>query len=135
MSMGDEYSGRQSGKKKQKSHIRAFLPALGLIMAVALAGVAYVASEPIHQLLMDNMPSIPAAPEMQYVIAAVMWIIMLAIVGMVYAAAAPKPTKMISEKVLEKEKADRLREKRMVKKRKQQIARERARLNREERNP
>lgn len=114
----------------------ALLPLFGLLIVVALAAIAFVASEPIHQLLLDNVDgdTIPEDVEVQYAIAGGVFLMLLALVSMIYAMFAPKPDKIVPEAALRKEKAETQRQRKMQKRKKQEANRKMAKENRERAN-
>jgi predicted PurR-regulated permease PerM len=117
MSFEDEYVRRL----EKKNPLNPFLPVLGLFLAAALGAVAYIVSEPLQDLLSRNIANFPAGTEIRYVIAGVLFIILLLFAGMIYALLAPKPTKLISEQQLKKERVQREQD-RLAKKRRKQRA-------------
>lgn len=119
MSFEDEYV----RKKKKKDPITAFLPAIGLLLAVAIGAVSYILSDPAHQFLIDNMNDVPADKEVGYVVAVVIFIVLMLFIAMIYAAFAPKPTKLVSERQLQKEKDEMERERLQRKKRQREVQR------------
>lgn len=109
-------------KQKEKASIRAFLPAIGLIVAGLCAVVAIFLSSPVHNFLIAQFGSqIPNAPEVQYVIAFGLFLVFITIFGLIYAFAAPKPEKMVSERELDREKREREAERRQIKKNKKMV--------------
>lgn len=119
----DEYRGR----RKKKNPLAPFLPLLGLVLAVALAAVAFILSAPVHDLLKENIADFPVETEVQYVIAVVLFIVLVLFAGMLYAAFAPKPPKLVSESELKRERIEIDREKRAKKKRRRELARKASR--------
>ena len=119
----DQYE--QEEDKSKGLTTNALLPVLGLLLAVALGAIAYVMSEPAHQFLIEQLPDQPdlAEPNLQYVIAGALFLMMLALVSLVYAAFAPKPDKIVPESELRKEKALKERQLKAAKKRKQEMNR------------
>jgi membrane protein implicated in regulation of membrane protease activity len=116
-----------SNDGSNKSSLNAFLPVIGLLLALALGAVAYVLSGPAHDFLMQNVSGVPDQPEVQYVVAGVLWLLLLLLSGMIYAMFAPKPTKTASEAQLKKEKIEMQKEAVARKKRQQEINRNMAR--------
>ena len=112
--------------ESRSTTIKAFLPVMGLFLLVAVGAVSYVLSEPAHQAMIDNIDNIPADVEVQYLVGAVIFVVLLMFVGMVYAAFAPKPGKRVTEAEMKRERMMKEREKKMQKKRKQEINRQMA---------
>jgi NADH:ubiquinone oxidoreductase subunit 3 (subunit A) len=112
MSFEDEYVGRS----RKKSGIAPWLPALGLILVVALAGVSFVLSEPVHEAVYEaffrdeEIASGTFGTEdsfdqenMQYVVGGIMFLVLLMTVGFLYAVFSPKGPKKITEADMRKE--------------------------------
>ena len=125
MSFENEYV-----KSKQKrSAMGPFLPAIGLILIVCFAAIAFVASEPLTEVLRENMAEVPDDEEVSYVVGFIVFLGLLLITGLLFAMFAPKPPKMVTEQELKKERQQVAREKEARKKRKRaanlKMARER----------
>lgn len=119
MSFEDEYA----VIRRKKSVLHGLLPVLGLFLAVALAAIAWVASEPLHELVVRNISGFPFTQEGQLVVAGVTWLLLLMVSGMLYALLIPKPDKIISERELNRERKQKEAEIAAKKKRRRQIAR------------
>lgn len=128
----DQYEKRETKKKGITNN--ALMPLFGLLLVLALGAIAFVASAPIHELLLENVDgdTIPEDTEVQYVIAAGLFLMLLALVSMIYAMFAPKPDKIVPEAELKKEKAEVERQRRMQKRKRQEANRKMARENREQ---
>lgn len=127
----DQYEKEE--KKSKGITNTALLPLFGLLIIVALGAISFVASEPAHQLLLDNIEgnSIPDEPEVQYAIALALFFVLLAFVSMIYAIFAPKPDRIVPEAQLKKEKMLKERERKAQKKRKMEANRKMAQQNKE----
>ncbi|NJL57419.1 hypothetical protein HC928_21480 [bacterium] len=117
MSFEDEYQGRSL--EARGTSIKAFLPVMGFLLLIVLGVMAYFLSEPVHELLMDNLDGVPADQEVRYLVGAVLFVVMTMVVGMVYAAFAPKPSKTVTESQLKRERMMLDAEKKARRKRKQ----------------
>lgn len=129
MSFEDEYAGRN----KSKSPLTAFLPLMGLFLIVSLGAIAFIASEPVHELIYEQFfvdqelrEGTPASEsfmrdEIQYAVAGGLFVILVLLSGALYAAFAPKPDKVVTERELKQEKAKKEQELREQKRRKQMI--------------
>jgi predicted histidine transporter YuiF (NhaC family) len=115
--MEDEYV----GKKKKKHPIEDFLPLIGLLLALAMGFIAWVAREPVHDLLKDNITDFPKDTEVGYVIAGVLFLIIMLLFGIIYAIFAPKPDKRASEAEMKKEKTFRRKEEIAKRERKKRV--------------
>jgi hypothetical protein len=128
MSFEDEYM----SKAKKKTPLNAFLPLIGLFLIAAAAGVGFALSKPLTEwlqtsVLADNSQDITDNFEtVQLVVGAVVAVIILLFAAMMYAAFAPKPTKLTNERELKKEKEDKLAEDLARKKRRQEVNRKMA---------
>jgi uncharacterized BrkB/YihY/UPF0761 family membrane protein len=128
MSFEDEYA----VKPKKKNPINAFLPLIGLFLIAAAGGIGFVLSGPVTQslqtsILASNADDIAQNYELvQLIVGVVIAIVILLFVAMIYAMFAPKPTKLTSEKELQREKEERLAEQLARKRRKQEVNRKMA---------
>lgn len=128
MSFEDEYV----SKPKKKNALNAFLPLIGLFLIAAAAAVGFVLSKPATEWLRDtvlpnNYQDITDNFEtVQLIVGVVVAVVILLFTAMIYAAFAPKPTKLVSERELKKEKDDKLAEELARKKRKQEVNRKMA---------
>jgi hypothetical protein len=117
MSFEDEYVRRPV----KKNPLNAYLPILGLILAVALGAIAFVLSEPLHTLLMDNFDTIPPDKEVQYAIGGITFFVFVLFAGLLYAAFSPKSEKTVSERELQKERVAKNKQKESNRKRKRKL--------------
>ena len=100
MAFEDEYKGRQ----KKKDPLKAFLPAIGLLLALAFAAIAFFLREPVQQLLIDqNVLTEPVDEKVGYVIGGVIFLVLMLFAGFIFALFAPKPAKRVTESELKKE--------------------------------
>ncbi len=114
MSFENEYA----KSKKKKSAMAPFLPAIGLILILCFAAIAFVVSEPLTDILRDNMTEIPNNQEVTYVVGFIVFLGLVLTTGLLFALFTPKPSKMITEQELKKERQQAAREKLARKKRK-----------------
>lgn len=109
---------------KKKNPLAPFFPVFGLLLIAALGAISFVVSQPAYNLLTDNIDSIPANnQQMQLVVGGTIFLILLMLCGLVYAAFAPKPAKRVTEAELKKEKAQKDKETRARKKLRTELAR------------
>lgn len=120
MSFEDEYV----RVKKKKSPLRVLFPLFGFIMAIALGAIAYILSPDAHELLIKYVDNFPADEQIQYVVAGVLFVVLVLFAGMIYAMFAPKPPKQVTEKELQRLKDAKEKERRARKRRRRQIYRE-----------
>ena len=100
MGFEDEYT---RGKQK-KDPITKFLPALGLVLVLAFAAIAFVLHEPAHELLQENITDFPEEKEVGYVVGGVIFVVMMLFAGFFYAMFQPKREHQVTESELRKEK-------------------------------
>lgn len=112
---------------KKKDPIAPFLPIIGLVIIVLAGGFAYLVSGPAHDFLRSQLGSqIPNEPVVQYAIAGMIFLLIVLVVGMVFAAFQPKPEMTVSERQLDKEKKEREKE-RLERKKRQRLMKEKMR--------
>lgn len=126
-----EYTSKISKKKSSSK----WLPVLGLLLIVALAAIAYVVSEPVHETLYSVMFEQQEArqgiargssnsfmqPPMKYGVAVIVFIVLVLFMSMLYTLFAPKPKYNVHEKDMKKERDQKEHERRQEKLRKQKI--------------
>jgi uncharacterized ion transporter superfamily protein YfcC len=118
MSFGeDEYE----MKHRRKNWRNILLPVMGLLLAGAVAGISFVGAKPITVILRENVAGVPEGDGLQVAVGFGIFLTLMLIFVMFYAIFAPKPTKMISEKDLDKEKKLRQKEKLEQKRRRRQV--------------
>ncbi|MDX2076118.1 MAG: hypothetical protein SFZ02_06790 [bacterium] len=133
MSFEDEYV----AKPKKKNALGAFLPLIGLFLIAAAGAVGFVLSTPLTEWLQTSVLANNAADIadnldlVKLIVGIVVAIVLLLFTAMLYAAFAPKPTKLTNERELKKEKEDKLAEDLARKKRKQEVNRKMAAENKE----
>jgi len=107
---------------KKKDPIAPFLPIIGLVIIVLAGGFSFLVSAPAHDFLRDQLGSqIPNEPEVQYAIALGIFLLIVLMIGMVYAAFQPKPEMTVSERELDREKKQREKERLERKKRQRRM--------------
>lgn len=120
MSMdGDEY--QESRREKGPNWLKVFLPLMGLILAAVSALFAFVLSEPAYQLVRQGFPQIPEAPEIHLVVGIIIFAAFIFLIGATYAAFAPKPLKIATEKELDRERQQKAREAAAAKRRRKEM--------------
>jgi len=107
---------------EKKSPLQAFLPIIGLVIVVIAGAFSYFVSEPAHDFLRRQFGSqIPNEPVVQYAVAGMIFLLIVLVVGMIYAIFQPKPEMTVSERELDREKKERERERLERKKRQKRI--------------
>ena len=135
MSFEDEYA----GKSKKRDPIRAFLPVLGLFLAVALGAIAWAIHEPLRDIIVEQIADLPQEGEegfveVGYAVAGIVFIALLMVASLIYAAFAPKPTKQVTERELKREKELTRQEQLARKKRQAEIRKRQAEARKQQEN-
>ena len=130
MSFDDEYS----MKYNRRSWRTILLPLMGFIIAACSAGIAYALSFVATPFVRQRIQGLPDDDGIQIVIGLSIFLVLIALFAIMYAIFAPKPTKMISESQLDKEKKERERELRERKKRNRKVRIQMMRENQEREN-
>jgi uncharacterized ion transporter superfamily protein YfcC len=128
MSFGeDDYEMRN----RRKSWRTILLPVMGLLLAVCAAGISFALAAPVTDAVRKNISGVPAGDTLQIAIGFGIFIVLMLVFAALYGVFAPKPTKIISEKDLDKEKKLREKEKIAQRKRRRQVNLDMARERRE----
>ena len=132
--MEDEYVAKS---RRKKNKLRPYYPVIGFFLGLILLGVAFVLADPVNDMLRDSLLKdrypYDIQTEMRYIVTGGLFIIFVLVAAMIYAVFAPKPTKLVTEKQLEKEKEIKRKEALAAKRRKRQIQRQMADERRRER--
>lgn len=123
----DEYEMRQ----RRTNWRTVLLPVMGFLLAGAGAGIAFVGAKPVTDLVRKNVNGVPDGDGLQIAVGFGLFLILMLIFAAFYAIFAPKPTKMISEQELDKEKKLREKEKIAQRRRRRQVNINMARERRE----
>lgn len=91
-------------KHRRKNWRSILMPVMGFLLAACLAGISFVGADPLTKILRENVSGVPTGDGLQFAVGFGIFLILMMIFAMFYAIFAPKPTKMISEKDLDKEK-------------------------------
>jgi len=81
---------------------KALLPVFGFIALVVAGAGAFFLSTPLETLLLDNIAGLPVDGTMQIVAGVVVFLVILMVMGLLFALVAPKP-KTVHESQLKKE--------------------------------
>lgn len=105
MSFEDEYA----KTTVRKDPIRKFLPALGLILTICFAAISWAVHEPLRDLVVENISSLPREGEdgfeqIGYIVGGALFLVLAMFGGLLYAAFVPKPPEQVTEKFLKDEK-------------------------------
>lgn len=112
---------------EKKNPLQAFLPIIGLVLIVIAGAIAFFASAPAHDFLMDQFPGqIPNQDVVQYAVGGIIFLLIILFVALIYAAFQPKPEMTVTERELDREKKERERE-RLERKKRQKRMKERMR--------
>ena len=132
MGIEDEYSMRV----RKRSWRTILLPVMGFIIAGLSALIAFILSGPIGTRVRDSVSGVTDDNFIlvQGAVGFGIFLILLLIFAGIFSIMMPKPTKLVSEKQLERERQAREQEKVEHRRRRRQINREMARQNRERNN-
>lgn len=119
--MSNQEFGGKYGKKKPPWW-KPFLPIFGLLLLFVFGAVAFVLSEPVARQV-DMMVTQRALPmrEMQIISGIALFIIQVFLLAMVYAVFQPKGPKGVSERELDREKREKLKEQQAANRRKKEM--------------
>ena len=126
----DEYEMRQN----RRSWRNILMPVMGLLLLVCAGLIGFALSEPATTFLRSNINNVPPGDELQAGVGFGIFLVLLLVFAAVYAMFAPKPTKIISENELAKEKQARDRERMAQKRRRREINQQMARERRDREN-
>ncbi len=98
-----------------------FLPAIGLVLLIVAGAAAWFLSDPAYAFLRENVQNIPTQAVLRYVIAVGIFLVEILLIAALYAAFQPRPPKLATEKQLDREKQERLREREESDRRKKQM--------------
>lgn len=116
---GEEY--QYGGKYNPRSWRKILLPVMGFIILACSGAISYALSFPATQFVRQRVEGLPEDEiGIQVVVGFSIFLVLIGVFAIFYAMLAPKPSKMISENQLEKEKKAREREYRERKKRNRQ---------------
>jgi hypothetical protein len=97
---------------------KVLTPVVGAIVLIIGGVVAFLLSEPATKYLRTSIiRDLPNRPEVQYVVAFGIFIVLLMFLFIIYAAIAPKPKATTNEAALDKEKKEKLAEQARAKRR------------------
>lgn len=119
--MSNQEFGGKYGKKKPPWW-KPFLPILGLLLLFVFGAIAFVLSEPVARQI-DTFVTQRALPmrEMQIISGIGLFIIQVLLLAMVYAIFQPKGPKGVSERELDREKREKLKEQQAANRRKKEM--------------
>jgi len=121
-------------RQRRRSWRNILMPVMGLLLLVCAALIGFALSEPATDFLRSNINNVPAGDEIQAGVGFGIFLIFLLVFAAVYAMFAPKPTKVISENELAREKKARDQERLAQKRRRREINQQMARERREREN-
>jgi uncharacterized membrane protein len=119
MSIEDEYSAKKAAKPRNKW--QPFLYALGFIIILVVGAASYFLSEPAFRELRLRVSGFPSQPEVRFVVAGAIFLIVIMVLSMIYAAFQPRMPRGVSEQDLDREKRERQKEMDAAKRRKKEM--------------
>jgi len=132
MGFGDnEYEMRRKGGTNWRN---VLMPIMGLLLLGCAAAIGFALSEPATDFLRSRMGNVPDGVEVQAAVGFGIFIILMLVFAAFYALFAPRPTKIVSENELAKEKKARERERLEQRRRRRQINQQMAKERREREN-
>lgn len=102
-----------SNEEKRVNWQRVLRPLIGLILGAVAGVIAFIVSEPAANYLMNNTSVAITADQFDIFRAAIgfmVFVVFILIFAALFAALAPKPSKLISEAQLDKEKKEKEKE-------------------------
>lgn len=121
-------------RMSKRNRIAKWLPALGFLLAIAMAALAFILSEPVHSWMYETFFAEAEAIRgiqgtadsfdqeiVQYAVGGVMFFVFMVFFATIYALFAPKRKIKVSEKQLKKERDEKQLAVRRDKKRRQQL--------------
>lgn len=112
-------------KAEKKDPLRAFLPIIGLIIIIIAGAVGWFSAPFVLEAGGQYIPSEVTSQldefTLQLLVAMVMFFMIVAVFSAIYAAFAPKPSKLVSESALQQERIAKDQERRRAKSRKRKM--------------
>jgi type VI protein secretion system component VasK len=120
MMTDENYSGVRQARR---TTLRTFFPLIGLILMIAYGAIAWAFAPSLSYTIQTNVATIP--PDMlQYldlISGGIIFLVLLLMTTLLYASAAPKPKRQVSENQLDKERKERIAAEVERKKRQRQV--------------
>jgi type VI protein secretion system component VasK len=129
--MSGNYGGKYAPRKKNP--LKPFYPVIGLLILILGGGFAYLVSPSVTSWL-DLRVEGTFPPQMRLIVAGVIFLLIILVLGMVFSVFQPKTPKGVSEKDLDKEKQERLKEQQAAAKRRKEMQTKMRQRNRENSN-
>ncbi len=106
---------------KKESRLKPFYPVLGLLILIAFGALAYFVSGPITQWV-DGVATIPLPLlQLRPIVGVGTFIVLTLLLAMVYSIFQPKTPKGVSERDLDREKQERIKEDKAMNRRKKEM--------------
>jgi type VI protein secretion system component VasK len=126
--MSGNYGGKYAPRKKNP--LKPFYPVIGLLILILGGGFAYYVSPSVTTWLDVRMEG-TFPPQMRLVVAGVIFLVIVMVLGTIFSAFQPRTPKGVSEKDLDKEKQERVKEQQAAAKRRKEMQSKMRRRNRE----
>jgi phosphotransferase system glucose/maltose/N-acetylglucosamine-specific IIC component len=114
-----EFGGKYAPKPKEP--LRPFYPIIGLIIAAIAGAIAYFAAPPAYELIranfLQNATGLPPVDQMELLIGVMIFLVIVMLFGLLFAAFQPRTPKAVTERGLLEEKQEKERERRRAKQR------------------
>jgi uncharacterized membrane protein len=99
-------------RKAKGTTLRAFFPIIGLVLVIVFGVIAYTLAPTVTNILYDNGVIQGLSPDIlerfDLISGVMIFFVMMLVTGMVYAIAAPKPKKQVTERQLDRERKERI---------------------------
>lgn len=116
----NKFGGKYAPKKK--SWLKPFLPVFGLLLLIAFGLIAYALSSPITQFIDARVTTrtLPL-PQIQLIVGIGVFIVEVMLLAMVYSIFQPKTPRGTTERELDREKKERIKEEQAATRRKRDM--------------
>ncbi len=108
----EQYGGKYAPKPKNR--LRPFYPIIGLIVAAIAGAAAYFGAAPLYEIirveLLENSPGLPQPEQMELLVGVMIFLVIVMVFALIFAAFQPRKTIQVSEQSLLKEKQEKERE-------------------------
>lgn len=116
----NQYGGKYAPKKKP--WWQPFLPVIGLLLLLGFAALAYLVSAPIMALIVERVPNRTLPKEqLQLIVAIAVFVVEVLLLAAVYSVFQPKTPRGTTERELDREKKENIKEQQAANRRKKEM--------------